>query len=110
MVNTSNRVDVVIADSPALAEVLHDGPIAKAVDVAPAPERRVIVMAPTKQAGRQHAELVGIEPVAIVTPRSPHAARGLVADEVVEAEGLTAEGRDALMIEVAPGLATSGAE
>lgn len=107
MVNTSNRVDVVIADSPVLAEVLHDGPILEAVDVAPVPERRVIVLAPTKQAGQRYAESLGIEPAAIVTPRSPHASRGIMADEIVEAPGLIAEVVAGLMTDAAPSLATT---
>lgn len=110
MRNTSNRVDVVIADHPAAVEVQHGEPIVEPVDVAPDPGRRIIVLAPTKQAGQEYAESLSIEPVAIVTPRSPYGARGMVADEIIEAEGLTAEERDALAVEVAPALATSGAE
>lgn len=105
--NTSNSVDVVIADSPSFAEKLHDGPIVEAVDVAPAPERRVIVLAPTKQAGQRHAESLGIEPAAIVTPRSPYASRGIMADEIVEAPGLTAEVVVGLMADAAPSLTTA---
>lgn len=74
------------------------------------PNRRIIVIAPTKQAGQKHADALSIDPVAIVTPRSPYGARGMVADEIVEAEGLTAEEHDALTIEVTPALATGRAE
>lgn len=105
--NTSNRVDVVIADSPGLAEVLQDGPIVETVDVAPDAKRRVIVLAPTKQTGQQHAESLGIEAVAIVTPRSPHASVGMTADEIVEASGLTPEVVAELMVHAGPSLATT---
>lgn len=109
--NISNRVDVIVAEtSGALVEAPYDDPTVEAVDVAPDPHRRFIVLAPTKQAGQEHAESLSIEPVAIVTPRSPYGARGVVADEIVEAEGLTAEERDALTVEVALALATGGAE
>lgn len=75
-----------------------------------APVRRIVMLAPTKQDGRGEALVLGIEPIAVVTPRSPHSARGIIADEIVEAPGLTPEEHAALMIEVAPCLATSGAE
>ena len=114
MANTSNHVDVVVAEGEPMAgwEDLADvlGDQVEAVDVAPDPTRRIIVLAPTKLAGQEHADALSIDPVAIVTPRSPYGARGMVADEIVEADGLSPEERDALMIEVAPALATSGAE
>lgn len=110
MRNTSNRVDVVIADRPAAAEVQPGDPTVEAVDVAPDPRRRIIVLAPTKQAGQEHAESLGIEPVAIVTPRSPRASYGLIADEIVEAPDLTAEVVADLMMHAGPSLATSGVE
>lgn len=114
MANTSNHVDVVVAEGESMAgwEDLADvlGDQVETVDVAPDPNRRIIVLAPTKQAGQDHADALSIEPVAIVTPRSLYGARGLIADEIVEAEGLTAEERDALTIEVAPALATSRVE
>ena len=111
--NTSTRVDVIIAESEPvhawedLAE-LRDA--AETVDVAPDPDRGFIVLAPTKQAGAEHAEAHGIDPVAIVTPRSIHGARGLVADEIIEAPGLSAEERAALMAETLPALVTSSAD
>lgn len=114
MANTSNHVDVVVAEGEPvagwedLADVLGD-PV-EVVDVAPDPSRRIIVLAPTKRAGQEHAEALSLDPVAIATPRSPYGARGLVADGIVEADGLTAEERDALTLEVAPALATSGVE
>ncbi|WP_417510590.1 hypothetical protein [Microbacterium sp.] len=110
---TSNRVDVVIAEGEPmhgwedLADVLGD---AETVDVAPDPGRRFIVLAPTKAAGTEHAESVGVEPVAIVTPRSPYGARGLIADEIIEAPGLSTEERAELMAETFPALATSSAD
>lgn len=108
--NTSNRVDVVIAEAGAeLVEILYgdQGESVEAVDVAPDPKRRIIVLAPTKQAGQQHAESLGIEPVAVVTPRSPHASYGIIADEIVEAPELTAEVVAELMVQAAPSLATA---
>lgn len=114
MANTSNRVDVVVAEGEPMAgwEDLADvlGDQVETVDVAPDPNSRIIVLAPTKQAGQEHAVALSITPVAIVTPRSPYGSRGMVADQIVEADGLSAEERDALMIEVAPALATSRVE
>lgn len=109
MVNTSNRVDVVIAETgPEPVEaVKSEGESIEAVDVAPDPSRRIIVLAPTKAAGQEHAERLGLEPVAIVTPRSPHASYGIVADEIVEAPELTAEVVAELMVQAAPSLATT---
>lgn len=118
--NTSSHVDVIIASPEFRAD--FDEPVADALDeigkvsrmehadVAPDPDRRFIVLAPTKALGSAHAESVGIDPVAIVTPRSMHGARGLVVDEIIEAPGLTTEERAALMAETFPALTTSGAE
>lgn len=109
----STRVDVVIAEGEPvhgwedLADVLGDAEI---VDVAPDPDRRFIVLAPTKQAGAEHAASQGIDPVAIVTPRSMYGARGLVVDEIIEAPGLSAEERAELMAETFPALATGSAD
>lgn len=109
---TSNRVDVVVAGGESmagwedLADVLGD-PV-QAVDVAPDPNRRIIVFAPSKKLGRAQAVALGITPVAIVTPRTLEASRGIVADEVVVAPGLTAEEEAALATGVAPSLATTG--
>lgn len=112
MANTSNHADVVIAEGELmhgwedLADVLGD---AETMDVAPDPHRRFIVIAPTKVAGAAHAEIMGVDPVAIVTPRSPYGARGLVVDEIIEAPGLSTEERAELMAETFPALATSSA-
>ncbi|MFJ4996541.1 hypothetical protein ACIP5T_00170 [Microbacterium sp. NPDC088619] len=107
----SNRVDVVVADGePAagvkdMVDVLGD-PV-QGVDVAPDPKRRIILLAPTKTAGHEHAERLGIEPVAIVTPRSPVASRSILADEILEAPDLTAEVVAELMVHAGPSLATT---
>lgn len=112
--NTSNQVDVVVAEGEPvtgwedLADVLGD-PV-ESVDVTTDPNRRIIVLAPTKQLGQEYADALSIDPVAIVTPRSPYGARGLVADGIVEADGLSSEELDALLIEAAPALATSGGD
>lgn len=111
--STSNRVDVVIAEVGTESVVILDagqGESVEAVDVAPDPKRRIIVLAPTKAAGQEHAESLGIEPVAIVTPRSPHASYGIVADEIVEAPELTAEVVADLMEHAGPSLATTGGQ
>ena len=111
--NTSNRVDVVIAEvGTESVVVLSAGQVesVEAVDVAPDPKRRIIVLAPTKAAGREHAESLGIEPVAIVTPRSPHASYGIIADEIVEAPDLTADMVADLMSQAGPSLATTEAD
>ncbi|KDA05858.1 hypothetical protein DC31_13845 [Microbacterium sp. CH12i] len=110
----SNKVDVVIAEGePArgwerLAGVLNE--VAATLYVAPDPDRRFIVLAPSKRAGTEHAAAVGIDPVAIVTPRSMHGARGLVVDEIIEAPGLSTEERAELMAETSPALVTSSAD
>lgn len=111
--NTSNRVDVVIAEvAPGVVETLYgdQGESVEAVDVAPDPKRRIIVLAPSKKRGHAEALALGIEPVAIVTPRSLDAARGFIADEIVETPGLTDEERATLMAEVTPSLATTQQE
>lgn len=109
--NTSHQVDVVIAEGGPVAawEDLTDtlGDPVEAVDAAPDPRRRIIVLAPTKAAGMAHAERLGVEPVAIVTPRSPHASYGIIADEIVETPDMTAEVVAELMVHAAPSLATS---
>ena len=66
-----------------------------------------IVLPPTKAEGAKFASLWDIEPVAIVTPRSEHAAYGIVADRIVEAFGPTDEQRSQLLPYVTPCLATS---
>ncbi|WP_455904708.1 hypothetical protein [Microbacterium sp.] len=109
--HTSNRVDVVTAEvAPELIETHYgeQGERLEDVDVAPDPKRRIIVLAPTKPAGQAHAESLGIEPVAIVTPRSPHASYGIIADEIVEVPDLTAEVVAELMVHAGPSLAATG--
>jgi hypothetical protein len=110
-VSVSARVDVVIADGTPDTTPLEAGqPEApETVDVAPDPNQRIIILAPTKALGSEHATALGIEPVAIVTPRSPHAAHGMTADNIIEADGLTADERQALMGHASPALVMSAA-
>ncbi len=70
-----------------------------------APGARIIIVATTKQAGRDRATALGIAPVAIVTPRSMHAAYGITADKVYIDEGVAETER--LMAVVVPCMATS---
>lgn len=63
---------------------------------------RVVVVAGDKRSGFQEARNLGIEPVAVVTPRSPHAARGLLADRIMEAPSLSALQREELLPIVLP--------
>lgn len=109
--NISNKVDAVIAtgdrndvDEDAVNLLGND---IESMDVAPDPQRRIILLAPTKQEGREYAESLGIEPVAIVTPRSPHASVGMIADEIIEAPDLPAEVVAELMVHAGPSLATT---
>lgn len=84
-----------------------EGQAPEQVDVSPDPRQRIIVLAPTKEAGYDHAHALGIEPVAVVTPRSPGAARGFTADGIIEHDELTPEQRAELMPHVTPALATT---
>lgn len=68
---------------------------------------RVIVIAGDKASGYAEARALGIEPVAVVTPRSPAAARGKVADQLMDATTITPEWRDRLVPDVLPSLATT---
>jgi hypothetical protein len=68
---------------------------------------RVVVIAGTKRNGYMEARNLGIEPVAVVTPRTPHAAHGVNADRIMEATSLTIEQRDKLLPAVLPCTATS---
>lgn len=70
-----------------------------------APGARIIIVAPTKQAGRDRAEALRITPAAIVTPRSPNAAYGVSADKLYICEGVVETER--LMAGVVPCMATS---
>lgn len=109
--NTSNHVDVVIAEGAPMAgwEDLADvlGDPNETVDVAPDPARRIIVVAQTKTAGAEEARERGFDPIAVVTPRSPHAAYGLVADDVMWSDALTDGDRAELEPHVLPSLATT---
>lgn len=70
---------------------------------------RVIVIAATKRAGMHSAKNLGIDPVAIVTPRAKDAAQGVVADRIMECSSLTPEMRDELMPHVLPSIVTTRA-
>ena len=63
---------------------------------------RIIVIAGDKRTGYMEARNLGIEPVAVVTPRSTNSARGVVADRIMDATSLTIEQREALMPHVLP--------
>ena len=67
---------------------------------------RIVVIAATKAIGYMEARNLGIEPVAVVTPRTLSAARGVVADRTMDSASLTPEQREALMPHVLPCLAT----
>jgi hypothetical protein len=101
----SNHVDVVIAEGdPHTVDLPHEEQ--PTVDVAPDPARRIIILAPTKPDGEEYAAQLNITPVAIVTPRAPHAARGMVADDIEPHPDLAPEDREALLPEVLPALET----
>ncbi|WP_030147693.1 MULTISPECIES: hypothetical protein [Mycetocola] len=99
--NVSAQVDVVVAAAATSPAAAHPDPVAE-------PARRVIVLAPNKTEGYDEARALGIEPVAVVTPRSPHGARGLTADRILETSNLTPELREALMRDVSPALVGAG--
>lgn len=109
--NSSHRADVIVADGEPsheqLAEALPE-PV-ESTDVAPDPARLIIMAAATKAAGNDEARERGFEPIAVVTPRSPHAAYGLVADDIVWSDALTADDRAELEPHVLPALATTKA-
>jgi hypothetical protein len=109
----SNRVDVVTYGTHTGESVatlsLPTGPT-ETVDVAPNAAVRIVVVARTKAAGAALAEDRKLTPVAIVTPRSPDAARSLTADEIIWADDLTHEERAALEPVVLPSLATPAAD
>lgn len=105
-----HHVDVVTATStlaPAALSLPSD-PI-ETVDVAPDASRRIVIVARTKVLGAELAEARKIDPVAIVTPRTPQAAYGISADDIVWADDLTAEERAELEPRVLPVLATTQA-
>ncbi|MFC5930920.1 hypothetical protein D6T64_12060 [Cryobacterium melibiosiphilum] len=68
---------------------------------------RIVVMAANKASGYMEARNLGIEPVAVVTPHSLHAARGVIADRIMDATSLTVEQREMLLPHVIPCLATT---
>lgn len=70
-----------------------------------APGARIVIVSLTKQAGRDRAAALGITSTAIVTPRSPHAARGFIADKVYVDRGVVET--EQLMAGVVPCMATS---
>jgi hypothetical protein len=114
MINHGLRVDVVILAEDRVLDPAELSKLAPAspreeeqVDVTPNPHRRIIVLAPTKEAGYEEARAQGIEPVAVVTPRSLDAARGITADAIHEHADLTPEQRDDLTPHVLPSLATT---
>ena len=106
--NVSAKVDVVMAEViPSLIATLVTDQALEQVDADPKPDKRIIILAPTVRSGYIEARALGIKPAAVVTPRSLSAAHGIVADEIIEAPGLTPEVRDELMAEAAPALATT---
>ena len=113
MNSARDRIDVVIADGEPTTSLTSDQPApaeTEKVAVAPDPSHRIILLAPTKEAGQDEADRLGITPIAILTPRSPHAARGMTADLIVESPDLTAEQRSTLHQEAATTLLTAAQE
>jgi hypothetical protein len=70
--------------------------------VAPNASSRIVIVARTKVLGAELAEARRITPVAIVTPRTPQAAYGISADDIVWADDLTTEARADLEPHVLP--------
>ncbi|MEX8031694.1 hypothetical protein AB6V29_01515 [Microbacterium sp. 20-116] len=108
----SHRVDVVMAGDRIegyedVADFLGQADAIETVDVAPDAGRRIVIVARTKVLGAELAEARKVTPVAIVTPRSPHAARGIWADDIVWADDLTTEERASLEPHLLPLLATT---
>lgn len=105
----SSHVDVVMADgTPDTTPLDADTPeTPEQVDVVPDPHRRIIVLAPTKAEGYEEARALGIEPVAVITPRSLDAAHGVVADALMDSSNLTPEVRETLVPHAQPSLATT---
>jgi len=67
---------------------------------------RIIVMAGDKASGYMEARNLGIEPSAVVTPRSRYAGYGVIADRIMDATSLTPEHRELLLPYVLPSIAT----
>lgn len=81
--NTRIQCDVIIADDKTPAtEPLDEQPTSppEGVDVATVDGPRVIYLAPTKAIGQQESDQGGLNTVAILTPRTLDAARGIHAD------------------------------
>lgn len=111
--SNSHRADVIVAESDTRVDGHLDESsttVIPAADVAPDPARRIIMVAATKAAGSDEARERGFEPIAVVTPRSPHAAYGLVADDIVWSDALTADDRATLEPHVLPAIALTKAE
>ena len=82
------------------ARVILDGLLCKTA-------LRIVVIAADKASGYMEARNLGIEPVAVVTPRSKHAGYGVTADRIMDATSLTIEQRELLMPYVLPSIATA---
>lgn len=110
--NVSAHVDVVMAGGTPDHTPLDAGQpeTPEQVDVSPDPHRRTIVLAPTKAEGYEEARALGIEPVAVITPRSLDAAQGIVADALMDSRRLTPEQRETLAPHAWPSLATTAAD
>lgn len=80
------------------------------VVMAAAPQERVIFLAATKAEGNDEARALGFEPVAVVTPRSLDAARGITADRIEASAALSPEQREELMSHATPSVATAPAD
>ncbi len=104
--NPRHTVDVVMAPATDHEPVqdVELQPEPEHADVAPDPNRRLILVAPTKIRGEHEARALGITPLVIVTPRTPDAARGYTADDIVWSDDLTAEEKQNLTPHVAPAL------
>lgn len=83
---------------------IHVGTARPSVTREAAPAERVIIAASSKARADDMARAHGINPVAIVTPRSPHGVRGMTADTVIYDDTLTQEQRDMLRAQATPAL------
>lgn len=72
----------------------------------PATKVQRILIAPTKHEGRAWLSRMGATAIAIVTPRSPHAARGKLANTLEVLDTVSGDARTALIDECMPALAT----
>jgi len=69
--------------------------------------KRFIVLAATKRAGEQATKILGINTVAIITPRTKYAAYGISADCIHDDSSLTPHHRDELVAYARPSIATT---